>query len=123
MAGDAKVLIEQAVRSFLDEVPSLRPLKLVVGIDLQGRGDVQQFRLEMPDVKVTKDIAADARVRLSMRREFFNTMVEHGARIPDWREAFTYGQAKATGVEQYLRLIVSVVEKQEERNRTKRARS
>lgn len=123
MAGDAKVLIEQAVRSFLDEVPALRPLKLVVGIDLQGRGDVQQFRLEMPDVKVTKDIAADARVRLSMRREFFNTMVEHGARIPDWREAFTYGQAKATGVEQYLRLIVSVVEKQEERNRTKRARS
>ncbi len=123
MAGDAKVLIEQAVRSFLDEVPALRPLKLVVGIDLQGRGDVQQFRLEMPDVKVTKDIAADARVRLSMRREFFNTMVEHGARVPDWREAFTYGQAKATGVEQYLRLIVSVVEKQEERNRTKRARS
>jgi hypothetical protein len=123
MAGDAKVLIEQAVRSFLDEVPSLKPLKLVVGIDLHGRGDTQQFRLELPDVKVTKDMASDARVRLEMRREFFNTMVEHGAKVPDWREAFTYGQAKATGVEQYLRLIVSVVEKQEERNRTKRARS
>jgi hypothetical protein len=123
MAGDAKVLIEQAVRSFLDEVPSLKPLKLVVGIDLHGRGDTQQFRLELPDLKVTKDIAADARVRLDMRRDFFNAMVEHGAKVPDWREAFTYGQAKATGVEQYLRLIISVVEKQEERNRTKRARS
>jgi hypothetical protein len=123
MSGDAKLLIEQAVRSFLDEVPSLKPLKLVVGIELIGRGDTQQFRLELPDVKVTKDIAADARAKLVMRRDFFNAMVEHGAKIADWREAFTYGQAKATGVEQYLRLIVSVVEKQEERNRTKRARS
>ena len=33
-----------------------------------------------------------------------------------------YGQAKATGVEQYLKLIHQVVEKQEERKRTRRAR-
>jgi hypothetical protein len=77
----------------------------------------------LPDVLVTKDIAADARIRVEMRREFFNTMVEHGAKVADWREAFTYGQAKATGVEQYLRLIVTVVEKQEERSRARRARS
>ena len=32
------------------------------------------------------------------------------------------GQAKASGIEQYLRLIVNVVERQEERNRTRRAR-
>ena len=57
-----------------------------------------------------------------MRRDFFNAMVENGAKVADWREAFTYGQAKATGVEQYLRLIVSVVEKAEERARTRRAR-
>jgi hypothetical protein len=123
MAGDAKVLIETAARSFLEEVPALKPLTMVVGIDLIGRGDTQQFRLELPQVLVTKDIASDARVRIEMRREFFNTMVEHGAKVADWREAFTYGQAKATGVEQYLRLIVSVVEKQEERSRTRRARS
>jgi uncharacterized NAD-dependent epimerase/dehydratase family protein len=123
MAGDAKVLIETAARSFLEEVPALKPLTMVVGIDLIGRGDTQQFRLELPQVLVTMDIASDARVRIEMRREFFNTMVEHGAKVADWREAFTYGQAKATGVEQYLRLIVSVVEKQEERSRTRRARS
>jgi len=122
MAEDAKTLIERAVRSFLDEVPALKPLNLVVGIDLHGRGDTQQFRLVMPDVEVTKDIGADARIRLEMRREFFNAMVEHGARIPDWREAFIHGQAKATGVEQYMRLIVNVVERQEERNRTRKAR-
>ena len=122
MAEDAKTLIERAVRSFLEEVPSLKPLTLVVGIDLHGRGDTQQFRLQMPDVEVTKDIGADARIRVEMRREFFNAMVEHGARIPDWREAFVHGQAKATGVDQYMRLIVNVVERQEERNRTRKAR-
>ena len=122
MAEDAKTLIERAVRSFLEEVPALKPLNLVVGIDLHGRGDTQQFRLQMPDVEVTKDIGADARIRIEMRREFFNAMVEHGAKVPDWREAFLHGQAKATGVDQYMRLIVNVVERQEERNRTKRAR-
>jgi hypothetical protein len=122
MAEDAKTLIDRAVRSFLEEVPALKPLTLIVGIDLHGRGDTQQFRLQMPDVEVTKDIGADARIRVEMRREFFNAMVEHGARIPDWREAFIHGQAKATGVDQYMRLIVNVVERQEERNRTRKAR-
>lgn len=122
MSEDAKTLIERATRSLLEEVPALKPLKLVVGIDLRGRGDVQQFRLQLPELTVTKDIAADSRVRLDMRREFFNTMVENGAKVADWREAFTYGQAKATGVDQYLKLIINVVEKQEERSRTRRAR-
>jgi hypothetical protein len=122
MAADAKVLIEQAVRSFLDEVPALRPLTLVVGIDLRGRGDTQQFRLQMPELDVRKDIGADARIRVEMRREFFNAMVENDARVADWREAFVHGQAKASGVEQYIRLIVNVVERQEERNRTRKAR-
>jgi hypothetical protein len=122
MAEDAKTLIERATRSLLDEVPALKPLKLVVGIDLRGRGDVQQFRLQLPELTVTKDIAADSRVRLDMRRDFFNAMVENGAKVADWREAFTYGQAKATGVDQYMKLIVNVVERQEERSRTRRAR-
>ena len=57
MADDAKALIELATRRFLEEVPALEPIKLVVGVELRGRGDVQQFRLEMPGVKVTKDAA------------------------------------------------------------------
>ena len=122
MSDDAKTLIEQAVRSFLEEVPALKPMTLVVGVDLHGRGDTQQFRVELPEVVVTKDIASDARVRLDMRRDFFNLMVEHGAKVADWREAFENGRAKATGVDQYLKLIINVVERQEERNRTRRAR-
>ncbi|MEY2532472.1 MAG: hypothetical protein QOF29_382, partial [bacterium] len=119
---DAKTLIEQAVRSFLDEVPALKPMKLVVGIDLHGRGDTQQYRVDLPELDVRKDMATDARVRIDIRRDFFNAMVENGARVADWREAFEHGQAKATGVDQYLKLIVNVVERQEERNRTRRAR-
>ncbi|HEU4974754.1 MAG TPA: hypothetical protein VFT50_06655 [Baekduia sp.] len=121
MSSDAPQLIETAVRVVLDEVPALRPMTLVVGIDLHGRGDVQQFRLELPEVKVTKDIAADAKVRVELRRDFFNLMVEHGAKVADWQQAFHEGRAKATGVQQYLQLIQRVVEKQQERARLRRA--
>ncbi len=121
MADDAKALIELATRRFVGEVTALEPIKLVVGIELKGRGDVQHFRLEMPGVKVTKGPAADARVRVDMRREFFNVMARE-AKVADWIEAFIYGQAKASGPEQFIRLIVSVVERQQERERTRKAR-
>jgi hypothetical protein len=121
MADDAKALIELATRRFVGEVSALEPIKLVVGVELRGRGDVQHFRLEMPDVKVTKGPAADARVRVDMRREFFNVMARE-AKIADWIEAFTYGQAKASGPEQILRLVINVVERQQERERTPKAR-
>jgi hypothetical protein len=121
MAEDAKALIELATRRFISEVPALEPIKLVVGVELRGRGDVQQFRLEMPGPKVTKGPAADARLNVDMRREFFNVMARDG-KVPDWIEAFTYGQAKASGPEQFLRLITNVVEKQQERERTRKAR-
>ncbi len=121
MAEDAKALIEGATRRFISEVPALEPIKLVVGVELRGRGDVQHFRMEMPGVKVTKGPAADARIRVDMRREFFNVMAREG-KVPDWVEAFTYGQAKASGPEQFIRLIVNVVERQIERDRTRKAR-
>ena len=121
MSEDAKALIELATRRFIEEVPALEPIKLVVGVELRGRGDVQHFRLEMPGVNVTKGPATDARVRVDMRREFFNVMAKE-AKVPDWIEAFTYGQAKASGPEQFLRLIVNVVDRQQERHRTRKAR-
>jgi hypothetical protein len=120
MAEDAKTLIELAVRRFVKEVPALEPIKLVVGVELRGRGDVQHFRLEMPGIKVTKGPAADARMQVEMRREFFNIMSKE-AKVADWVEAFTYGQAKATGPEQFLKLINNVVERHEERLRLRRA--
>jgi hypothetical protein len=122
MSEDAKDLIALATRRFIEEVPALAQLKLIVGVELRGRGDVQLFRLEMPDIKVTKDMQDDARLRVEMRREFFNVMAKEG-KVPDWIEAFTYGQAKATGPQQFLRLIQKVVEEHEERQHLKRAKS
>lgn len=120
-SSDAKPLIEGAVRRFLDEVPALKPMKLVVKLELRGRGDEQQFRVELPDVKVTKDVASDAKVTVHMQRAFFNEMAKD-AKVADWREAFMYGQAKASGPTQILQLIERVVDKQEERNRQRRAK-
>ncbi len=37
-------------------------------------------------------------------------MVDEGAKVADWREAFHYGQAKATGVPQMLKLVERVVD-------------
>ena len=123
MAGDdAKSLIELAVTRFQEEVPALANLKLVFGVELRGGRDVQMYRVELPGPKVTKGIAEDARVRVEMQRSFFNVMAKEG-KAADWREAFMYGQAKATGPTQILQLIEHVVDKHEERLRLRRARS
>jgi hypothetical protein len=118
---DAKTLIETGVRNFLAEVPALAPMKLIVGIALRGRGDVQNYRLQMPEIDVTKGSPTDARVHVEMRREFFNVMAKE-AKVADWIEAFTYGQAKATGPDQILKLIVNVVERHQDRQRARRAK-
>jgi hypothetical protein len=108
---DAKSQIAQAIATVTEEVPALRQLKLV-----------QQYRVELPGPTITKGLATDARVNVEMRREFFNAMVDEGARVADWREAFHYGQAKATGVSQYLQLIERVVSMHEERHQLRRAK-
>jgi hypothetical protein len=109
------------VRNFLAEVPALEPLRLVVGLELRGRGDVQLYRVELPGPVITKDIASDAKVRLQVTRSHFNELAVDG-RIKHWRTAFEHGDAKVTGIEQIIRLIANVVEKQDERSRTRKAR-
>jgi hypothetical protein len=119
---DARALIELAVTRFQAEVPALQSLKLVFAVELRGRGDLQVYRVELPGPVITKDPAPDARVRVEMPRAFFNVMARE-AKVPDWREAFTHGQARATGTNQILKLIEHVVERHEERARTRRVRS
>jgi hypothetical protein len=118
---DTKGLVEQAVRDFQTKVPALAQLKLVFELELRGRGDVQLYRVEVPGPKVTKDIASDAKVRVSIPRSHFNELLEHGE-IRHWREAFQSGHARAEGPPQVLKLIQQVVAKQEERDRTRKAR-
>jgi hypothetical protein len=120
-SADTKALIEQAVKRFQDEVPALDNLKLVVGLELRGRGDVQLYRVEVPGPQIAKDVRGDERIRLSVPRSHFNELASEG-RVRDWREAFETGHAKASGPPEILQLIERVVAKQEERSRTRKAR-
>ncbi len=120
--GDTKALIELAVRNFQKEVPALERLKLVTELELRGRGDIQLFRVEVPGPKVTKDIASDAKVRLSIPRSHFNELAREGT-LRQWREAFESGTVRASGPVEILRLIENVVVKQEERTRSRKLRT
>jgi hypothetical protein len=120
--ADTKALIEEGIANFYREVPALERLKLVVELELRGRGDIQLFRVEVPGPKITRDIASDAKVRLSVPRSHFNELARDG-KIRHWREAFESGHVKATGPTEILKLIESVVMRQEERTRTRKLRA
>ena len=121
MASDTRKQIETGVNRFLDEVPALQNLKMVVGLELRGRGDVQLYRVQLPGPQISKDVRGDERVRLIVPRSHFNELAAEG-KVRHWREAFETGHAKAEGSPEILKLIANVVERQEERSRTRRAR-
>ena len=83
---------------------------------------MQIYRVQMPGPKVSKDMASDSQVRLEIGRAAFNKLATEG-HVADWHAAFTRGEAKVTGIAQFIRLIGQVVERQEERSRTRRARA
>jgi hypothetical protein len=120
--AETKALIEEGIARFQREVPALQKLKLVMELELRGRGDIQLFRVEVPGPRITKDIASDAKVRLSVPRSHFNELAREGS-VRHWREAFESGTVRATGPTEILRLITSVVERQEERTRSRKLRA
>ena len=113
--SDTKSLIETAISRFLEEVPALKQLKLVAGLELRAHHDTQLYRVELPGPVVTKAIAEDAKVTLEVQRAAFNQLAVKG-HLADWRAAFESGDAKAHGIDQYIKLIRQVVEKQEQRS-------
>jgi len=119
---DTKALVETAVRDFQQQVPALATLKLVFELELRGRGDIQLFRVEVPGPRITRDIASDAKVRLSVPRTEFNELLKDGT-IRHWRECFESGHVKASGPPEIIKLIANVVLKQEERTRTRRLKT
>ena len=81
--ADTKALIEEAVHNFQAEVPALTKLRLVIELELRGRGDIQLFRVEVPGPRITRDIASDAKVRLSVPRSHFNELAREPLYDPD----------------------------------------
>jgi hypothetical protein len=112
-------LIKTAVERFQAEVPALQNLKLVFGLELKARHDIQLYRVEVPGPKISKDLAQDERVLVQIDRPQFNELAEGGT-IKSYRRAWETGHIKVTGDSNVRKLIGQVVEKQEQRSRLKR---
>lgn len=117
----AQDLIATAYRRFITEVPALDKLKLVARLELRGRGDVQVFGIRVPGPEITRGEPEDARLDISMPRAEFNELVEDG-RLASWREAFEHGHIKVGGDPEIRKLLGRVIERQEGRAKTRRAR-
>jgi hypothetical protein len=113
-------LIKTAVERFQAEVPALANLKLVFGLELKARHDIQLYRVELPGLKVSKDLAQDERILVQIDRPQFNQLAEQGT-LKGYRKAYETGHIKATGDSNVKKLIGQVVERQEERARLKKA--
>jgi hypothetical protein len=114
-------LIRTAVERFQAEVPALQKLKLVFGLELTGRGDIQLYRVELPGPKITKDLAQDERVLVEIDRPQFNELAERGT-LKSYRRAYETGHIKAVGDSNVKKLIAQVVERQEQRSRLRKVR-
>jgi hypothetical protein len=119
VAASTQELIVTAVERFQVDVPALAKLKLVFELELRGRGDVQQFRVELPGPDVTKGIADDSRVTVEMVRSAFNELAVDG-KAKQYREAYEAGDIKVSGDPGIQKLIAQVIERHEARGRTKK---
>jgi hypothetical protein len=113
-------LIAVAVRNLEREVPALARLKLVIRLELRGRGDVQVFRVRLPAPEVRKGEPDDARLEVSMPRSHFNQLAEKG-KLRNWRDAYDNGHIKVAGDPEIRRLIGTVIERHMARTRLKKA--
>ena len=120
MAAGTRELIEGAVARLQDEVPALAKLKLVFGLELRGRGDVQHYRVELPGPTISKGFGEDERVHVSVPRSHFKELAADG-RVRHWREAYEHGHVKVEGDPNIQRLVGQVIARSEARGRLKKA--
>jgi hypothetical protein len=114
-------LIRTAVERFQAEVPALAKLKLIFGLELKARHDIQLYRVEVPGPKISKDFAQDERVLVEIDRPQFNELAEKGT-LKSYRKAYETGHIKVTGDSNVKKLIAQVVERQEQRSHLKKVR-
>ena len=121
MASSTPDLIKSAVEGLQAEVPALAKLKLVFGLELRGRGDVQLYRVEVPGPKISTGMGEDERVHVSIPRSHFNELSADGS-LKHWHEAFDHGQIKVEGDPNIQKLVGQVMAHAEARGRLRKAR-
>ncbi|MGH2907313.1 MAG: hypothetical protein ACRDKI_11175 [Solirubrobacterales bacterium] len=114
--GDTKAQLEEAGRRFIKAVPALAPLKLSVRVDLQAKGDHQQYRLDFPGPEVEKDSGAPAMIDVLVMRQDFNDILDPRKGMTQWIEAFDQGKIKISGEGGMVKLVAKVIEKQQRRH-------
>ena len=108
--SDTRALIQQAVEHLSEELPALRPLKIVIRLELKARGDAPVWRVELPGPKITKDPAADSRVDVSVIRANFNDLAREGT-LKQWVKAYELGQVQVTGDQSVVKLVGNVIQR------------
>jgi hypothetical protein len=116
----AQDLIASAYQRFIADVPGLGNLKLMIRLELRGRGDVQVFGIRVPGPIITKGEPEGARLELAMPRADFNELAERG-KLNDWRDAYEHGHIKVAGDREIQQLLGTVIERHTARARLKRA--
>ena len=120
MANTAE-MIKQAVEGIQSEVPALANLKMVIGLELRGRGDTQLYRVELPGLKVAKGYAEDERLHVSIPRSHFNELAADGSLV-HWHEAYDHGHIRVEGDPRVQQLVGQVIAKQEARSKLRKAK-
>ncbi len=121
MAASTADLITQAVNGLQADVPALAKLKLVFGLELRGRGDVQVYRVEVPGPKVSKGFSDDERVTVAIARKAFNELAE-ASTAKGWHRAWDHGDIKVEGDPNIHKLVGQVIAHAEARSQLRRAR-
>lgn len=111
---DTRAQLEEAGRRFIEAVPALASLALVVKVDLQAKGDHQIYRLTFPGPRVEKDDGSPAMIDVLIMRHDFNHLLDPRFGLKEWGEAYRQGKIKASGGGM-LQLVQRVIEKQQRR--------
>jgi len=119
--ASAAELITQAVKGLQKEVPALANLKIVIGLELRGRGDTQLYRVALPGPEISKGYADDERLHVSIPRSHFNELAADGS-LRHWHEAFDHGHVKVEGDPRVQQLVGGIMAKAEARSKLKKAR-
>lgn len=113
-------MIEQAVTHLQEEVPAFKKLKLVFGLDLRAKGDMQTYRVEVPGPKVSKGRGEDERCRVEIDRQQFNQLADEKSTIGSYRRAAETGHIRFEGDSNVAKLVIRVIEAHEQRAKLKK---
>lgn len=113
-------MIESAISHLQDEVPALKKLKLVFGLDIRAKGDMQTYRVQLPGPEISKGRGEDERCRVEIDRAQFNVLADEKSTVATYRRAAETGHIRFEGDSNVAKLIIRVFEAHEQRAKLKK---